>query len=154
MFMLLAPFLGLLGSSIPAIIGFFQKKEDNSHELQMAEFKSKQIEQQGKIDVAVSNITADSNEGKSLRDHDAALDGGKFINTLRASIRPVITYAFFGLFVAVKVSAAYVMFEHGKTTPDILKAVWDSETQALFATVITFWFGSRVFEKMRERKVK
>lgn len=152
MLMLLAPFLGILGSAIPALLGFFQKKEDNTHELQMAEIKSRQIEQQGKIDMAVTNVNADSVEGKSLRDHDAALDGGKFINALRASIRPVITYVFFGLFVAVKASAAYVMFEYGKTTPDILKAVWDSETQALFATVITFWFGSRVFEKMQDRK--
>lgn len=154
MLMLLAPFLGILGSFIPAILGFLQKKEDNIHELRMAELRANQIKQQGKIDMAVANITADSIEGKSLRDHDAALDGGKFINALRSSIRPVITYIFFGLFVAVKVSAAYMMFEHGKTTPDILKAVWDSETQALFATIITFWFGARIFEKMLERKKK
>ena len=114
MLMLLAPFLGILGSAIPALLGFFQKKEDNSHELRMAEFKSKQIEQQGKIDVAVTNINADSIEGKSLRDHDAALDGGKFINALRAFVRPFITYTFFFLFCAVKIAAAYVMISNGQ----------------------------------------
>jgi hypothetical protein len=152
MLMLLTPLLGLLGSAVPALINLFQKKQELQHELQMAELKSKQIVEQGKVDMAVANINADADEGKSLRSHDASIDGGKFVNALRGSIRPVITYVFFGLFIAVKVSAAYVMFEHGKTTPDILKAVWDSETQALFATVITFWFGSRVFEKAIEDK--
>jgi hypothetical protein len=27
--------------------------------------------------------------------------------------------------------------------------VWDPETQALFAAVMSFWFGSRTFQKMR-----
>lgn len=30
-----------------------------------------------------------------------------------------------------------------------LQATWDEETQALFAAVMSFWFGSRQISKMR-----
>jgi len=99
----------------------------------------------------LENIKADSAEGDSIRSHDASLDGGKFINALRAFVRPFITYTFFFLFCAVKIAAAYVMIQNGQSIPEMLKAVWDLETMALFSTVIAFWFGSRTLEKMDSR---
>ena len=59
MLMLLTPLLGLLGSAVPALINLFQKKQELQHELQMAELKSKQIVEQGKVDMAVANINAE-----------------------------------------------------------------------------------------------
>jgi hypothetical protein len=29
--------------------------------------------------------------------------------------------------------------------------VWDDETQAIFAAIISFWFGSRAIEKGRKK---
>ena len=52
------------------------------------------------------------------------------------------------MFVAVKVAAAYVMLSTGQSVPEMLKAVWDPDTMALFGTIMAFWFGSRVMEKM------
>jgi hypothetical protein len=92
-------------------------------------------------------VRADSQLRQSALDHDKSIDGGKFINALRASVRPVITYTFFLVFIAVKVAAAYVMLTTGQSVPEMLKAVWDAETMALFSTIIAFWFGSRVMEK-------
>jgi hypothetical protein len=92
-------------------------------------------------------VKASAVERQSVLDHDKSLDGGKFINALRASIRPVITYSFFFLFCAVKIAAAYVMLANGQSVPEMLKAVWDIETMSLFSTIIAFWFGSRVMEK-------
>lgn len=59
-------------------------------------------------------------------------------------------YAFFLPFVVVKVSALLIMLQgDGITLMAALQATWDDETQALFAAVMSFWFGSRQISKMR-----
>ena len=153
MFALLSPILGIFGSLLPSIVRIFERKQELRHELELTRIRMQEISLKGKLKADIENIKADVDEGKSVRSHDMSLDGGKFINALRASIRPVITYAFFLLFVAVKVAAAYVMLKQGQSVPEMLKAVWDAETMALFSTIIGFWFGSRVFEKMRSTKL-
>jgi hypothetical protein len=72
----------------------------------------------------------------------------KWVDGLRASVRPVITYAFFTLFTVVKASALYVLVsEEGLTVIQALPQIWDPETQALFAAVMSFWFGQRGLAK-------
>lgn len=140
MLALLMPFLGILGSVIPSIVRIFEKKQEYAHEAEMAKI-------QATAQFDIETVKAAAIERQVIYDHDKSLDGGKFINALRASIRPVITYTFFILFVAVKWSAAYVMIKQGASIPDMLKAVWDPDTMALFSTIMGFWFGSRVMEK-------
>ena len=151
---LLSPLIGIFGSLLPSILRLFERKQEFKHEIDLLDARTKAALQQAQIQVDIENIKADSIEGQSIRDHDKSLDGGVFINTLRASIRPVITYLFFFMFVAVKASAAYVMIHAGSSVPDMLKAVWDVETMSLFATILAFWFGSRALEKMDTRITK
>lgn len=46
------------------------------------------------------------------------------------------------------------MLQNGLPVPAMLSSVWDSETMALFSTILAFWFGSRVIEKMDARVKK
>jgi hypothetical protein len=140
MLALLMPFLGILGSVIPSIVRIFEKKQEYAHDVEMAKI-------QATAQFDVETVKAAAIERQAIYDHDKSLDGGKFINALRASIRPIITYTFFFLFVAVKWAAAYVMIEQGADIPTMLSAVWDADTMALFSTILGFWFGSRVMEK-------
>ncbi|PRE30446.1 hypothetical protein C6P92_00215 [Burkholderia multivorans] len=76
--------------------------------------------------------------------------GSPWVEALQASVRPVITYAFFLVFAVVKVSALATLLQtDGVTLAAALQATWDEETQALFAAVMSFWFGSRQISKMR-----
>jgi len=140
MLALLMPFLGIIGSVIPSIVRIFEKKQEYAHDAEMAKI-------QATAQFDIETVKAAAIERQAIYDHDKSLDGGKFINALRASIRPVVTYSFFFLFVAVKWSAAYIMIKQGASIPDMLKAVWDADTMALFSTIMGFWFGSRVMEK-------
>jgi hypothetical protein len=132
----------------------FERKQEIKYEIELTKIKLDAAREQGQIQLSIENVKADTEEGTSLRSHDTSLDGGKYINALRASIRPIITYIFFFLFVAVKIAAAYVMLKTGQSIPEMLKAVWDPETMALFSTIIAFWFGTRVLEKMDARVKK
>ena len=147
MLALLSPFFGIIGSLLPSIVRIFERKQEIKYELDLAKLKIDAAERQADLQFNVEMVKASSVERQSLLDHDKSLDGGIYINALRASIRPVITYSFFFLFVAVKVAAAYVMLSTGQSVPEMLKAVWDVETMSLFSTIIAFWFGSRMMEK-------
>jgi len=147
MLALLSPFFGIIGSLLPSIVRIFERKQEIKYELDLAKLKIDAAERQADLQFNVEMVKASAVERQSVLDHDKSLDGGKFINALRASIRPVITYTFFFLFCAVKIAAAYVMLSQGQSVPEMLKAVWDVETMSLFSTIIAFWFGSRMMEK-------
>jgi hypothetical protein len=148
---LLSPLVGILGSIIPSVIRLFERKQEFKHEIDLLSARTEAAKQQAQFQLDIENVKADGIEGKSLYDHDSSLDGGGFINALRASIRPVITYIFFAVFVAVKISAAYVMIMNGSPIPEMIQAVWDVETMSLFSTILAFWFGSRTLERMNKR---
>lgn len=147
MLALLSPLFGILGSLLPSVVRMFERKQEIKYEIELTKIKLDAAKQQADLNFNIEMVKADSNLRQSALDHDKSIDGGKYINALRASIRPVITYTFFFLFVAVKVAAAYVMINTGQSIPEMLKAVWDVETMSLFSTIIAFWFGSRVMEK-------
>lgn len=147
MLALLSPIFGILGSLLPSVVRIFERKQEIKYEIELTKIKLDAAEKQADLNFNIEMVKGDAESRQSALDHDKSLDGGVVINALRASVRPVITYTFFFVFVAVKVAAAHVMLSTGQSVPEMLKAVWDPETMALFSTIIAFWFGSRVMEK-------
>ena len=147
MLALLSPLFGIMGSLLPSIVRIFERKQEIKYEIELTKIKLDAAERQADLQFHIEEIKADAQSRQSALDHDKSLDGGKFINALRASIRPVITYSFFILFVAVKWAAAYTMIQQGQDIPTMLNAVWDEETIALFGAIMGFWFGSRNWQK-------
>ena len=95
---------------------------------------------------------ADIKEAEGLYAHDK-IDAGGFINALRGSVRPVLTYCFFGLFVAIKVVALLAFMESGSELGDALTLIWDDATAGLFAAIMSFWFGNRAVSKYVKGKL-
>ena len=104
--------------------------------------------------IGVLEVQGDIAESKALYQHDAALGGSsRWVDGLRASVPPLITYAFFILFAAVKGPGLYLLtVVEGLLIAEALPRIWDAETQALFAAVMSFWFGNRTLSKLRERR--
>lgn len=94
-------------------------------------------------------MKADVAESKALYTHASQPSGVKWVEALRVSVRPIITYAFCILFAIVKTAALFKLLDQGFGIIDGLIAVWDGETQALFAGVMSFWFGQRALAKFR-----
>ncbi|EJF85548.1 hypothetical protein [Bartonella rattimassiliensis] len=94
-------------------------------------------------------VQADVAESEALYAHASQPSGVKWVEALRASVRPLITYAFFILFATVKTAALFKLLDQDVGITDGLIAVWDAETQALFAAVMSFWFGQRALAKFR-----
>jgi len=149
---LLSTLMGAGANLIPSIMGYFEAKQKHEHDMELARLQMEAAKQNVQLNIQLENVKADISEGESVRSHDAALDGGSFINALRASVRPVITYLFFFLFCAIKICAVYIMMSKGIALELALPKIWDEETISLFAAIIGFWFGSRTINSMKSSK--
>jgi hypothetical protein len=148
MISLLGSLLGFGTSFLPKVFEFFQDKSDKKHELAVMEVQIRQQKELATQKLEAVNVDADIREIESLH-RSMQPSGVKFIDGLRGSVRPVITYAFFGLFVFVEVSAYLALTAQGVSALDAADATFDQDTRALFAAVISFWFGGRAINRMR-----
>lgn len=84
---------------------------------------------------------------------DDNVQGHVVLQFLRSSVRPIVTYGFFVLFASVKIFALHhaLVVDHTPVA-QLLPVVWDEDTESLFAAVITFWFGSRSVNAIRQPK--
>ena len=144
---LLSPLFGILGSLLPSIVRIFERKQELNYEIQLNKMKMEAAVQNANLQIAIENVKADIADSNSVRSYDSNIDGGVFINALRSSIRPVITYVFFFTFIAIKLIVLSVMIDQNASMVDLVKAVWDQDTMALFGAIMGFWFGSRILEK-------
>jgi hypothetical protein len=143
--------VGFLGSTIGPIVGLFQQKDANKLEVTKME-KAAELMQAGFTqEQSMYALKRADTEQERLIGHDIALtkDGKGFIGALQRGVRPIITYAFFALFTVVKWSQLDASMTAGVEFNQAIMMVWDDNTSALFATVLTFWFGNRVWEKMK-----
>ena len=149
MISLLGSLLGFGTSSIPMIMGFFEKKQANKQALLMLEAKAKYASELSRLKLKELDAEADIEEVKGLYKHAESLakaNKSPFVSALQASVRPVITYAFFSIFAFVKITYVTLAVQGGEDLlPSILQA-WDSESQTVFAAIISFWFGNRLFK--------
>lgn len=135
--------LGFLSSVSPMAIRYFEKAKAFEHEAELIKLRMEAAQQGMDFQLVLESSRAAIEESKSLRDHDLALDGGRFLNILRASVRPIITYVFFLTFIGIKVTAAIVMYNNDVPIIDALPIIWDDATSAIFGAVCGFWFGYR-----------
>ena len=150
MLSLLGSLLGFGTSFLPKVMDYFQDKSDKKHELMVMEVQIKQQKELALQKLEMVNVEADIREVEALQKSMQAPTGVKWVDGLRGSVRPVITYAFFLLFCFVEISAYLALTARGVSGLDALNAVWDEDTKALFAAVIAFWFGGRAINRARK----
>ena len=163
--------VSFLMGGLPKILEYFQDKSDKSHELALARMQTErelqlaaagyvaqqqieaikldEIKTQTSSAEKISLIDAQQSEMQAIYAHDAALGEGTstWMKDLRASVRPVITYGFFFLLVGIDSVLAYKGLTSGIEFNMLADQLWDNETQALFASIIVFYFGGRAFGK-------
>ena len=144
MLSLLGSLLGFGTSFLPKVMDYFQDKQDKAHELSM---QDKVLEQQK----AVGAIKLDSTKvDASIREMEALLQSqsehiklaSQWTVNLSASVRPIISYAFF-----IEFGVLTLAVNMGWISMEQYRMIWDEPMQAIFASVVCFWFGQRTFGK-------
>ena len=160
MFTLLTTVVSFLTGGLPSILNFFQDKSDKNHEMQMAQL---QMERELKMAEAgylaqahVEEIKTDqvalqtsAQERVSLYAHDIEIGKGAstWVINARAMVRPTITYGLFFLLVFVDLFGFYYAISTGVEFVTAMDQLWDDDTQTIWASVVSFWFGTQAFSK-------
>ena len=147
MISLLGSLLGFGTSFLPKVMDYFQDKQDKAHELQLMD---KQLEQQiqiGNQKLDMVHVEADIRETEALLKSQTALtkQSSQWITDLAASVRPFITYLLFIEFMALTLLLAFGYIDNA-----MYSLVWSDEIIGIWAAVISFWFGSRTFNRKQQ----
>ena len=160
MLSLLGSLLGFGGSIIP-YIRQFQRKSDQKFELKklevQAKIQSEQLQVQAKLQKELGKATlnlfeaqAKDKEHERLIQHDIGVATDTYF--IGGLVRPIITYAFFLLFAVIEGTLLYGAIQAGTDFQEAINILWDEDTKAIFAAIISFWFGSRAIDKNRKAK--
>lgn len=167
MLTLITNLLSFLMGGLPKLLEFFQDRADKRHELELAqmqiqrelEMRKAGLDAQAKIEEIRTEqlqIQADTasqqfalQERQALYAHDMSLNEGtsQWVKNARALVRPVITYGMFMLLVFVDVFGFYYAVHTGVAFDVALDKIWDSDTQLIWGSIVSFWFGSQAFSK-------
>ena len=144
--------VGFASAALPDVLDIVKDGQERKHELALIDRQMEMAKLNHKQKLEAINLEADISETRALYRHDTKLSSGyKWVDALRSTVRPFITYAFFLLFCCVELATFYILVKNGITGPEALVQVWGPEEQALFSTVISFWFGQRAMAKLRGR---
>ena len=135
---LIGAIVGLFSGALPEAMKYFKQKQDNAHELKVMELQIQAQAQAHTERLEEINTQADIADSQALyKAAEQKITGVRWadaaITLLISSVRPIITYAFFGLYAAVKLS----MYQGS------MAELWTEMDMAVFSTIIAHWFGYR-----------
>ena len=152
MITLLGSLLGFGTSFLPEVLNYFRAGQEHKHNLERMSLEMDMMTKRNELKLNIIDKQAEIKETEGLYKHDS-VDAGGFINALRGSVRPIITYAFFSLFVAIKATALISLLSLPENELNMaLNMIWDDQTAGLFAAIMSFWFGNRAVGKYYKTK--
>ena len=160
MLTLLTTLVSFLAGGLPKLLGFFQDRADKKQEILLAQMQIERELEMRKLGFEAQQqveevhlqgqlVEAAATERSALYAHDIAIGQGasQWMINLRAGVRPLITYGLFLLLVFVDVAGFVYAWNHNVPFTEMLDTLWDADTQIIWASVISFWFGSQAFAK-------
>jgi hypothetical protein len=160
MFTLFTTIVSFLTAGVPKVLDFFQDKGDKKHELEMAQLQlTRELElqkagfvQQAKIEeIKLDEIQTQtaSAEQQALYTHDIEIGKGasQWAVNARSLVRPIVTYIMLLLLVFIEVASFIYATNTGVPFMVAIDKLWDQDMKIVWASILSFWFGSRAFAK-------
>ena len=160
MLTLLSTLVSFLSGGLPRVLDFFQDRSDKKQELALAQLqierelqlKKAGLEVQERIEeIQLRGIETQAavEERSALYTHDIEIGRGasRWVINLRACVRPTITYGMFMLFAFVEIFGFYYATHSNVDFMVALQTLWNKETQIIWASIVSFWFGTQAFKK-------
>jgi len=144
MLSLLGSLLGFGTSFLPKVMEYFQRKQDQKQELLLMDKQLEIRKAIGQQKLMMVNTDADIRQSEALLKHDARITrkASQWVINLSATVRPVMTYLLFFEFIGLTVAVFM-----GWLDQEQYNMIWSNEMQAIWSAVVSFWFGSRSFNR-------
>lgn len=143
MISILGSLLGFGTSFIPKIFSLVQERQKFKNQMAL-------ITAQSKMKQSELESLAKIQQNKSIYEHDQKIvenTSSGFINNLRSSVRPVLTYCFFLTYVGFKIVLVAIAIQEGDDTLKAIKDSYGDEDFGLLSICVSFWFGSKLNER-------
>jgi hypothetical protein len=157
---------GLLISGLPKLLEFFQNKNDQKHELALAQIQVQmqlQMMAQGfaaqermeEIRTDQIAMETDAQMTVAAYDHDKAIlaKASTWVANYIGTVRPTVTYIFILELCAINAWIAYYVHTHPGlilSIDDLIRLadiIFSSDEMAMLGAIVGFWFGSRGWSK-------
>jgi hypothetical protein len=166
MLSLLSTLGGLLISGLPKLLDFFQNKNDQKHELALAQIQVEmqlQMMAQGfaaqermeEIRTDQIAMQTDAEMTVAAYDHDKKImdKASKWVVNFVGTVRPMVTYIFVLELCAINAWVAYYVYSNPHLVlnmEDLIRLsdiIFSTDEMAMLGGIIGFWFGSRSWSK-------
>lgn len=147
MITLFASIAGFITSIIPELIKFLKDKHDKKHELEILDRQIKFSSSGIQRPLEEISILKDTLEQKVL--YSTYATGIGFVDAFNGLVRPILAYSFFIMYAVIKIMQFAFMSKSGILL-DHIDLIWDTDDQAIFACIISFYFGQRGFNRYKK----
>ena len=62
-------------------------------------------------------------------------------------VRPTITFGLYAIFLLVELFGCYYAVHSGESLEVVITTLWNHDTQIIWASIVSFWFGTQAFKK-------
>jgi len=147
MMTLLATLVGFISSAFPDLLKIWRDAADRKHELTILRMQMEQQAQGHAERLEEINAQADISETRAL--YRTYSTGIRWVDALNGTVRPVLAYTFFLLYFVIK-CMQFAVVDLSDPLPWHMATLWSVEDQAIFAGIISFYFGQRAMSKVRQ----
>lgn len=144
---LLATLVGFISSAFPDLLKIWRDAADRKHELTILRMQMEQQAQGHMQRLEEINTQADISETRAL--YRTYSTGIRWVDALNGTVRPVLAYTFFLLYFVIK-CMQFSVVDLSDPLPWHMATLWSVEDQAIFAGIISFYFGQRAMSKVRQ----
>lgn len=149
MITLLASLVGFLSSILPEGIKYFKDTNDKRHELAILNMQLEYSKMSNNKSIEEIHVYKDMLENASL--YSSYNTDITWVDALNGTVRPILAYCFFAMYITVKYFQ-YKAICHTEHVVELLDVIWNIDDQAIFAGIISFYFGQRTFRKVWDKK--
>ncbi len=145
MITLFGSLFGFFSAMVPELLRFVRDRDDRAHEIALLKLQLEQAAS-GRAE-RLDEIRLEQSASERIALYKTYHTGVEWVDALNGTVRPVLAYAFFLLYAIVKLWQFSMV---DGALPWTLHSLWGQEDQAIFAGIISFYFGQRAFLKMRK----
>lgn len=144
---LLSALAGFLSAAFPDLLKLFRDHQDRQHELKILQLQLQQQAQGHAQRLGEIHAQADTAEIQAI--YQTYRTQIEWVDALNGTVRPVLAYAFFLLYAIVKITQFALLPQ--LPLPWQVQMLWGVEDQAIFASIISFYYGQRAMSKLRSK---
>lgn len=144
MMTLLGALLGFISSTMPDVFRLYQSNRDREHELAVMD-RQMELQKLG-LNQRLEEISIQSDNATLATAYQTYKTGIGWVDAFNGTVRPALAYGFFLLYALMKI-AQFGALGRVASPFDLLAIMWGNEDQAIFAAIISFYFGQRAMRK-------